>query len=39
MNHGAYDELEACLASLEAQIDPPARVAVYDTGLEPARAE
>ena len=37
VNHGDYDELEACLRSIAEQQRPPRRVCVYDTGIDPAR--
>ncbi len=37
VNHGSYDDLERCLASLARQSLPPAAVVVYDTGVDPRR--
>jgi GT2 family glycosyltransferase len=39
VNHGTYDDLEACLASLRRQERPPAAVYVVDTGVDPARLD
>lgn len=36
MNHGSFDDLDACLGSLAAQTSPPRAVAVWDTGLDAA---
>ena len=38
VNHGSYDELEACLASLGRQSLPPVAIRVYDTGIDPSRS-
>lgn len=37
VNHGAYDDVESCLASLRVQTLPPAGVCVVDTGADPRR--
>jgi GT2 family glycosyltransferase len=37
VNHGSYDELERCLASLDRQSWLPERIFVWDTGADPAR--
>jgi GT2 family glycosyltransferase len=37
INHGAYDDVERCLASLRAQTCPPRAVYVVDTGVSPVR--
>ncbi len=37
VNHGSFDELERCLASLDRQTWPPERVFVWDTGEDPSR--
>jgi len=39
VNHGSYDDLERCLASLARQDGTPVSVAVYDTGEDPQRLE
>lgn len=37
VNHGSYADLERCLTSLARQSLLPARVVVYDTGIDPER--
>ncbi len=37
VNHGSYDDLARCLVALDAQTAPPARVFVWDTGVDLAR--
>ncbi len=37
INHGAYDDVERCLASLQAQSCAPRAVYVVDTGVSPTR--
>lgn len=37
LNHGSYDELERCLASLRTQTLPPRNTHVLDTGVDPER--
>ena len=37
VHHAAFDDLGACLASVRAQIEPPAATVVVDTGADPAR--
>jgi len=39
VNHGSYDELEVCLATLARQDVTPVSIAVYDTGEDPQRLE
>jgi GT2 family glycosyltransferase len=39
VNHGSYDDLAGCLASLEQQTSPPSGVVVVDTGVDPARLD
>jgi len=39
VNHGSYDDLELCLASLARQEVMPVSIAVYDTGEDPQRLE
>jgi len=39
VNHGSYDDLEGCLASLAKQTRGAAAVSVYDTGEDPDRFE
>ena len=39
VNHGNYDDLEGCLASLRHQTVPPSTISVYDTGLSKSRFE
>jgi GT2 family glycosyltransferase len=39
VNHGDYDALPGCLASIHSQDLAPLRIRVYDTGLDPARVE
>ncbi len=39
VNHGSYDDLERCLASLARQGVTPVSIAVYDTGEDPQRLE
>lgn len=39
VNHGSYDDLERCLDALRRQTLPAHRIAVYDTGVDPARFE
>lgn len=39
VNHGSYDELEICLATLARQDAPATSIAVYDTGEDPPRLE
>jgi GT2 family glycosyltransferase len=39
VNHGSYDDLEICLASLARQDVIPVSIAVYDTGEDPPRLE
>ena len=36
VNHGAFDDLEACLRSIESQTLAPRAVAIWDTGEDPA---
>lgn len=38
VNHGSYEDLEGCLASLHLQTLPPVAVCVYDTEQEPTPA-
>ncbi len=35
INHGTYDDLESCIASLIEQSPPPTSVVVYDTDQDP----
>ena len=37
INHGGYDDLEECLASLARQTSQPMSVFVYDTGVDAER--
>jgi len=37
VNHGTFDDLENCIESVEAQTCSAARVAVWDTGVDPER--
>ena len=39
VNHGGFDDLEACLDSLRRQTRPPVSVVVWDTGLDNDRLE
>jgi len=39
VNHGNYDDLERCLATLVQQDPAPMAVVVYDTGVSPERFE
>lgn len=34
VNHGSFDDLEACLASIRAQTHPPQAIVVWDTGVD-----
>jgi len=37
VNHGTYNDLEACIATLALQSPPPGSIAVYDTDQDPER--
>ena len=39
VNHGSYDDLAECLASVERQTSSPRGVLVVDTGVDPARLD
>jgi GT2 family glycosyltransferase len=39
VNHGSYDDLDACLASLAGQTHVPDRIVVWDTGVDVDRLE
>jgi len=39
VNHGSYDDLAECLASVERQTSSPCGVLVVDTGVDPARLD
>jgi GT2 family glycosyltransferase len=39
VNHGGYEDLEACIESLARQSCPPANVFVYDTGVDSEKFE
>ena len=35
VNHGSYDDLEACIAALHGQSMPPDAICIYDTLVDP----
>lgn len=37
VNHGSYEDLESCLASIVRQTRPALEVVVWDTGVDPTR--
>ena len=39
VNHGGFDDLEACLDSLRRQTWQPEQIVVWDTGLDPERLD